>query len=363
MNAAAKSKKHNKQRITMRMRVPVLLAVLLPLLTLICAQKDNNTDARSSFSRGMAAQGARMTFPEARRITQPRATYPEDKPHVCLAFLSCCGRTDLLNHTMSAVIRHMEQDEPSVRYEIAWVDNGNPSNLTTPITDSHQIEHALLLPQNAGLAYGMNLLIFNLCTAPYILLLEEDWLYLDWLVATQTEKRKRAIATALALLEQKELKSFDERSVMGVFLRPETYHSFLRHPFAHDWARTEVDLSEYVAPSCEATDNVADSHVKHTQVNYQIFCADNNLKSTQYIWGSYTNGAGLYKRDALAEVGRMYGEPGDAFHDRYVEVCICLRVDMSISCCPSLISVAIRCLGELCVSCGIEILSRCYPTG
>jgi hypothetical protein len=166
----------------------------------------------------------------------------------------------------------------------------------------------------------MNLLIFNLCTAPYILLLEEDWLYLDWIVATQTEKRKRAIATALALLEQKELKSFDERSVMGVFLRPETYHSFLRHPFAHDWARTEVDLSEYVAPSCEATDNVADSHVKHTQVNYQIFCADNNLKSTQYIWGSYTNGAGLYKRDALAEVGRMYGEPGDAFHDRYVEV-------------------------------------------
>lgn len=344
------------------MRVSVLLAVLLQLLALTHAQEEDKTHARSSFSRGMAAQGARMTLPEGRRITQVRATYPEDKPLVCLAFLSCCGRTDLLNYTMSAAIRHMEQDEPSVRYEIAWVDNGNANNLTTPIMESYQIEHALLLPQNAGLAYGMNLLIFNLCTAPYILLLEEDWLYLDWIVATQTEERKRAIATAIALLEQKELKSFDGRSIMGVFLRPETYHSFLRHPFAHDWAQTEVDLSDYIAPSCDDSDaSVADNHTTHTPVDYQIFCADNSFKSN-YIWGSYTNGAGLYKRDALVEIGRMYGEPGDAFHDRYVEVCTYPRVNVLVSYRPSLISVIIRCLGELCVSCGFKTLSRRYST-
>jgi hypothetical protein len=35
--------------------------------------------------------------------------------------------------------------------------------------------------------------------------------------------------------------------------------------------------------------------------------------------GSYTNGAGLYRRSDLMSIGRMYGEPGDAFHDRYVE--------------------------------------------
>ena len=37
---------------------------------------------------------------------------------------------------------------------------------------------------------------------------------------------------------------------------------------------------------------------------------------SRYLWGSYTNGAGLYNRTALAEdVGRMFGEPGDGFHD------------------------------------------------
>lgn len=36
-------------------------------------------------------------------------------PQVCLAFLSCCGRTDLLERTLAAALAHMEDDEPTVR--------------------------------------------------------------------------------------------------------------------------------------------------------------------------------------------------------------------------------------------------------
>lgn len=306
------------------MRLLALLTLPCLLDALVYAQDDDTNDAHSSFSRGMAAQGSKITSPKTPRIA--RAQFPQAEPHICLAFLSCCGRTDLLNHTIAAAIRHMEQDEPKgLRYEIAWVDNGSGKDLTATIEESYQIEHALTLPQNAGLAFGMNLLIFNLCQAPYILLLEEDWLYLDGLVATQTAERKRAIATAIALTQQGDLKSSDDRPVMGVFLRPETYNNFLKPPFAHGWAQTRVNLSGFAAPECSANEcedecSAADTSLSSsTTVDYQIFCADNSL-SSGYIWGSYTNGAGLYSRAALAEIGRMYGEPGDAFHDRYVEV-------------------------------------------
>jgi hypothetical protein len=127
-------------------------------------------DVASRYSRSIASTGVRATRPTRENVRKPRAAYPEKDPHICLAFLSCCGRTDLLNHTLAGAIRHMEEDEPSfLRYEIAWVDNGSGSAKTSDITDSYQIEHSLVLKENMGLAYGMNLLINNLCTAPYIL--------------------------------------------------------------------------------------------------------------------------------------------------------------------------------------------------
>jgi hypothetical protein len=228
----------------------------------------------------------------------------------------------------------LEQDEPSsLRYEIAWVDNGSGEALTQPILDSFQIEHALPLPHNMGLAYGMNLLIHNLCQAPYILLLEEDWLYLDELVAPQSEERKRGIATSVALLEtlaSQNATAFDGRNIMGVFLRPETYESFLKFPHADVWESETVNLEQQLVVKSGNSDESSCSSVSSTDrsittaaddsmnVDYRIFCADTGLHGDS-IWGSYTNGAGLYRRSDLQQIGRMYGEPGDAFHDRYVE--------------------------------------------
>ena len=302
-----------------------LLFLMLCNLSSVFAAEDDQLlldDEESNRSRSMASVGQRSTAPIKPR--QQRSSYPQSDPHICLAFLSCCQRTDLLNHTLAGAIRHMEEDEPSfLRYEIAWVDNGSDKDKTSDIVESYQIEHALTLPQNMGLAYGMNLLINNLCTAPYILLLEEDWLYLDELVAPQTQERKRAIASSIALIEnltRNNITAYDRRKVMGVFLRHETYESFLRFPHMDNWERAEKVNIQKELPSSGSTQCSDDKNVDSTiaDIDYRIFCGDTGMKY-ENIWGSYTNGAGLYKRADLMAIGRMYGEPGDAFHDRYIE--------------------------------------------
>ena len=61
-------------------------------------------DADSAQSRAMATLNVTTTMPSNPRIIS-RRNFPSKKnnnnPHVCLAFLSCCGRTDLLNHTLA----------------------------------------------------------------------------------------------------------------------------------------------------------------------------------------------------------------------------------------------------------------------
>jgi len=306
--------------------VSLLYAVSLFLAAPVVWAEESDVELgqMSDFSRSMTAQSARATSPSF--PTVKRRSFPEQDPHICLAFLSCCERTDLLNHTIAAAIRHMEEDEPeSLRYEIAWVDNGSGPDLTQDILDSYQIEHALPMEQNLGLAYGMNLLIQNLCTAPYILLLEEDWLYVDDLVTEQTERRKSAIATAIAFSETNQI-AYDGREVMGVFLRPETYGAFMQFPYADVWQEATVDLNK-LPSSNDNSDEDCNAESRLEEINFQVICSDTSTTG-KYIWGSYTNGAGLYKRSSLMNVGRMYGEPGDAFHDRYVESNYAYRVGL-----------------------------------
>lgn len=314
-----------------------IIFVVVTLLTVTQASIEGDDDTKvdnpnSAFSRNMASMSSQVTHPSSPKVQRrsfSQTNHHQQHPHICLAFLSCCDRIDLLNHTLAATIRHMEEDEPdSLRYEIAWVDNGSDPTMTQTIVDSYQIEHALRLPENMGLAYGMNLLIFNLCKAPYILLLEEDWLYLDHIVAPQTEERKRAVATSLALLEgldAQNLTSYDERNVMGVFLRHETYETFLKFPLMDDWEtlpnmnilKTLGGINKDVEEEDDKGQVMTNGELI-ADIDYRIFCGDTTMQGGT-IWGSFTNGAGLYRRRDLMKIGRMYGEPGDAFHDRYIE--------------------------------------------
>ena len=281
-------------------------------------------DSTSSRNRELVSSLSKLsTSPPEDKIVLKRQSFPNGNqsaaalpPHICLAFLSCCDRIDLLNHTIHGAIRHMEEDEPSfLRYEIAWVDNGSSQHLTDEIKDSYEIEHVLTLRENQGLAYGMNLLIQNLCTAPYILLLEEDWLYLDDIVAKQTPQRRRVVSTAIALIENlrhNNITAFDGRNIMGVFLRHESYESFLSFPYADIWEeQSNVDLQDELersvveggvgSGSCSSSmvsdefdggcknDQFDDDDSFIVDIDYRVFCADVGLKS-EALWGSYTNG-------------------------------------------------------------------------
>ena len=247
-------------------------------------------------------------------------------PEVCLAFLSCCGRTDLLEKTLAAAVRHMERDEPTVAYEVAWVDNGSSgasggggggggdghaASLAAAWAahPAAPLEHVRLEAENKGLAWGLNELFFGAdddddtdggvsgggggCSAPFVLILEEDWMYMDGAVAEQTPERRHAVGRALEVARSGAT-SFDGRALLGAFLRPETYDTFLVPPHAGPWQATPGG------------------------VEFRTYCAD-VTGGSGYLWGSYTNGAGLYDRALLRDrVGRMFGEPGDGFHDSYV---------------------------------------------
>jgi len=71
-----------------------------------------------------AAVASRLKAPEVNKADVPHTgptrrlvnrRVSDAPPQVCLAFLSCCGRTDLLERTMDAALAHMEDDEPTVR--------------------------------------------------------------------------------------------------------------------------------------------------------------------------------------------------------------------------------------------------------
>jgi hypothetical protein len=197
----------------------------------------------------------------------------------------------------------MEEDEPDwLTYEMAWVDNGSDANHTARVLRNFEMEHAVPLPDNRGMAYGINALYFELCTAPYVLILEEDWLYMDSSVSNQTMGRRHAVARALTVASAG-LRSHDGRQVNGAFLRPETFDTFLEEG---------TDVGPWKMLPVQAQN-------ENASIEYRIYCADKSL-SNALVWGSYTNGAGLYSIESLRSLGRMYGEPDDVFNGHYSEV-------------------------------------------
>ena len=50
-----------------------------------------------------------------------RTRFPEVRPKVCFAFMSC-GRLELLRLTARALVGHMDMWEAAVPYELAWLD-------------------------------------------------------------------------------------------------------------------------------------------------------------------------------------------------------------------------------------------------
>lgn len=240
-----------------------------------------------------------------------RSNFPELHPTVCVCVLSW-NRLDLLRRTLTSAIGFMERED--VRYEIAWVDNGSDDReeLSRLLRDFH-VEKSLHLPVNYGMAFGFNALFFGLCSAPYVLTLEEDWVARD---LDEDEDDRKQLSPWFAPLEHAMSAISRDSKLIGIILRGE-----------HDvWEHTPTIEAWRTMPSLEEEDG--------DDWQYRRRCL--NLKSNN-VWGAYSNGASLYDRARLAQVGRMYGEPNDedGFPDPYCEANYALRVGLKY------------CLGEM----------------
>ena len=216
-------------------------------------------------------------------------------PTLCVCVLSY-KRLDLLRVTLRSIIRHLEDVETGLPYEIVWVDNGSDNAERQALHSEFPIEKALFMGTNYGMAYGFNSLFFRLCSAPYFLTMEEDW---EWLADDQTPQvGHSALHDAIAVLRH-------DAGVSGVFLRPDTLDQFL--------PRGSWLFAPRRSRGAASTDAPAPSGQPGGLVEYARYCMD---RSASFLWGAYSNGPGVYDRDRLMRlVGRQYGEPLDQFPD------------------------------------------------
>jgi hypothetical protein len=159
------------------------------------------------------------------------------------------------------------------------------------------IEKLAALGANYNIAYGLNTAFFRLCSAPYVLTLEEDWQFRALSPPLATPARRAILRHAIQIIDA-------EPDIAGVILRNETFDQFAT-PSA--WmSRGGVEFRKYCAPI-----------------------------QSGIVYGAYTNGASIYSRKRLMASGRaMFGEPENAvgFPAAYAEANFALRVALKYPC-------------------------------
>lgn len=206
---------------------------------------------------------------EKQTFQRTRRNPTTSKPLVCLTFTSA-GRPELLQRTVDAAIRHMETYE-TIDYEIVWADQGTNTKERNDIARMYQFNSRVFTDRRRGYIWSFNLVYHSLCTAPYVLTLEEDWEFSDKLL--EGTQRKNVVEEAIELLktlEEAQIKAY------GVLLRWE------RDYFANRDPPVEVDT-------------------KVGKVKYiRSISKGGHCKA-----GAYTNGASVYRRSDLQEFGLM----------------------------------------------------------
>ena len=241
-----------------------------------------------------------------------RAKFPEARAKVCFAFMSC-GRLGLLRQTVGALVEHMDQWEPSVPYELAWVDQGSGPE-ARGIVEEVQFEHSLLWQLNYGVTHGLNMLLFGLCQqAEFAVTMEEDWLW------NAGKMHVPAISMAMAVLDA-------DPKVAGVFLRSVVQFGHetssvgpwltLAFDGAHlpGWARMDADDADYAGThAMNRTHARSDAGAgAYDRIEYRHMCQKAGA------WGAWTNGAAIWSRRRLARlVGQLNEDWGDAAELEY----------------------------------------------
>lgn len=89
---------------------------------------------------------------------------------VCVTFISC-NRGHLLRRAMKNLVTHLNTKEPWLCYELVWIDQATPDR--DRFTKLYNFHKRLLVYRRQGYPFAFNY-AFNLCQAPYILIIEED---------------------------------------------------------------------------------------------------------------------------------------------------------------------------------------------
>jgi hypothetical protein len=201
--------------------------------------------------------------------------FPQVEPLVCCGFVSS-GRLHLLRRSLAALVRHFEEHEPAVSYELAWVDNDSGPD-ALEVYREFDFERVALYRVNYGATHAFNTLLFDLCRrSEFVMTMEEDW---EWIAE---RSHKPAVAWAMHVLQEDTL-------VLGVLLRQELDY--------------KASLSEWMT-------------TKDGTVEYRRHCR----KPDGMGWGAWTNGAAVWKRHVLeAEIGRQNEDWGDGAELEYAQ--------------------------------------------
>eukprot|EP00727_Mastigamoeba_balamuthi_P001291 m51a1_g11159 hypothetical protein (255) ;mRNA; f:284058-284822 len=80
----------------------------------------------------------------------------------------------MLVRTVESVFAHMREYEPRMEYQTVWVDQA-PSPETEALAHKYPFASRAVAPHSMGFTWPYNVALFGLCTAPYVVLLEEDF--------------------------------------------------------------------------------------------------------------------------------------------------------------------------------------------
>ena len=205
---------------------------------------------------------------------------------LCVAIVSC-RRPNLLKQSIDAFMAHLVVDEPDVAARLVWVDNGSEESSIARLVEQWRpyIHAADLHALNCGLSNAVNALYFSLCPAhaPYVLILEEDWIF-----DTASPHMHGVLRRAMDVLDA-------DSTVGTVYLRGENDNVHA----VSDW--------RVAAPRAENRGRDDSTGTNSTSTTYRVHCPTQE----HGYWGSYTNGASVMRLADLRALGPMARDSPD----------------------------------------------------
>lgn len=192
---------------------------------------------------------------------------PARDPEVCFLFVSC-NRPEYLLKTLESVYSHMEDIENDVAWESVLVDQSTPVHYRDEIVGRFQFDQRLFCAEPQGWGYAINIGVYGLCSAPFVAIWEDDWLLQQDIV--KDLEQPRIFKEAMLLLNASE--------AFGVLFR------------------------DTIIKDCQNYENIEEvSQVMRTEVGQsRVF-----LCKARVFYGSFTNGAAVWKREKLFHLIKM----------------------------------------------------------